>query len=70
MFKSSFRGFSRKIEGYCEEDFSGVKGYLKEREFLGSFKGISMLFQEGFKGFPGKFLGCFAGILKGVSMEF
>jgi len=41
-----------------------------QREILGSFKGFSRLFQESFKGFPGKFLGCFMGILKGVSMEF
>ena len=65
MFKNSFRGYfkivSRKIERYCEGDFNGVQVYLKElqREFQGSFKGISRLFQGSFKGFPRKLLGCF-----------
>ena len=46
LYQDTFKGVSRKIEGYLVGDFSGVQGYLKElqKKIQGGFKGNSRVF--------------------------
>ena len=46
LYQDTFKGVSRKIEGYLVGDFNGVQGYLKElqKKIQGGFKGNSRVF--------------------------
>ena len=48
MFQGSFKGISRKIEGWIDGALSGFQEYLKEVEwvFEGSLQGVSSCFKE------------------------
>ena len=45
VFQDSFKGVSKRIEGYFEGHFSGFKGYFNCSGFQGYFKELQWEFQ-------------------------